>query len=81
MFGFECNSAGHATLSVCVSRDHAGIDREALAAADAFRIGAPNRGFEQLAQQIAVAKTAACFLEKVEWSGTAWFSLTPQNQR
>ncbi len=47
-----------------VGHDDAGVDREGFAAHDAFLHAARDYGLEQLAQEIALAKTAVAVLGK-----------------
>jgi hypothetical protein len=47
-----------------VGHDDAGVDREGLASHDPFLHAAPHHGLEQLAKEIALAKTAVAVLRK-----------------
>ena len=57
-------AARHATLPVGIGLDHAGVDREALAADQPLVNTAPHGRLEHLAQQIAVAETAVPVLRE-----------------
>jgi putative transposase len=68
-------------MQVGVGLDHAGIDREPLAANQPLGHAAPHGRLEHLGKRSLARKRLCRFFEKVEWSGTAPSSPSRQNQR
>ena len=62
--GIEVLDLGDAAPAIGVGHDDAGVNREGLASDDPFFHAARHHGLEQLAQKIALAKTAVAVLGK-----------------
>ena len=67
----------HASPSMRVRHDYTGVDREGFAPDDPFFHAARHHGLEQLAQKIAIAKTAVPVLGKRRMIGDV--SVEPQS--
>ena len=63
-------------MLIGVRGNQAGVNGEPIGFDQTFGHAALDDGFEQMAQDVALAKAPVRFLEKVEWSATSGSNLT-----